>query len=234
MSEIRLHFNVIAMTRLNRCMLAAALVLSSAACGDDDGSKPSADGRIILTAPAASLLEGDSLRLSVSLTNWDESPTVSFRSTQASVATVDGDGWVHGVAPGTASLVATAGSVADTVSIRVDGRPTSVAFNDLAAPVVAGAGDVTIEVVVSDTRGDGVAGQSVDVSQVTDAAGPLSENPLYDGPAALTAVTGDDGTATFTIASPLVTGLYGLRAEVGDGTSALSDTMSFTDRKSVV
>jgi hypothetical protein len=101
-------------------ILLPAAVLLLAACGD---------GGTGTSIPATLTLSPDSLTLQVdqdeALTaTYDDprgpvTPVVAWQSTNTAVATVSGTGTVHGVAPGTAMIIAVARQAADTATVTV-------------------------------------------------------------------------------------------------------------------
>lgn len=191
------------MTRLQRLPLLAAIALVCAACKDDKKQvTPPTPTRITLNTAAATLVEGDSVRLTWTLTGFQSTPEVTLTSSNTSVATVASSGWVRGLAPGSARIIARAGTAADTADVQVTARPVALAFVGMPDTAAAGSGEVDIRVRVADTRDDGVAGVGVRLT------------PLQTGATALNATTGGDGVASFAVTVPTEAGEYLFEASV--------------------
>ncbi len=141
------------MTRLQRLPLLAAIALVCAACKDDKKQvTPPTPTRITLNTAAATLVEGDSVRLTWTLTGFQSTPEVTLTSSNTSVATVASSGWVRGLAPGSARIIARAGTAADTADVQVTARPVALAFVGMPDTAAAGSGEVDIRVRVADTH----------------------------------------------------------------------------------
>ncbi len=122
------------------------------------------------------------------------SPTVSWSSSNTSVATVDGTGLVRGVAPGSATITASSGGQSDAASIAVTPAP-------IAALVVAPS---TASVFVGATRAFTVtardaAGNTVPTPTLTWSSSSTSIATISSGGVA-TGVTA--GTTTITARAP--------------------------------
>jgi uncharacterized protein YjdB len=107
---------------------AAALVLAAAACGDDDnGTGPGPTVASISLAPDsasnATVLKGATLLLTPSVLDIAgrpiANPSVSYQSSDQSVATVSASGVITAVAAGNATITATSGGKQATARITV-------------------------------------------------------------------------------------------------------------------
>ena len=116
-------------------LVGAAIV----ACGDDAGIGPGAV--ITVEAPAARIVEGESIRLGVKVGGQPVSAgAVKWRSTDPSTLTVDAAGVARGVGAGVAYAVATGGQARDSVQLTV--RFRSVSPNTLVVRVAGQASTV--------------------------------------------------------------------------------------------
>ena len=75
--------------------------------------------RATLNKHAIELLPGESAQLQMLLSGFSSAPTVSWKSDNASVATVGADGKVTAKSTGTATVTATAGNVTETCTVQV-------------------------------------------------------------------------------------------------------------------
>ena len=93
---------------------ACAAVLVMAACGDDTVTQPRAcPVEIAIKPSSATLAPGDTVRFSATFSCGDDTTTArAWRSSDATVATVDSEGLARGIRPGTA--VITGFAVPDT------------------------------------------------------------------------------------------------------------------------
>ena len=109
--------------------LSSSLLVAVAACGGDSGTKavpptqPPTISSLVVSAPSTSITTQQSVQLSATARLSDgtsnSSPTVTWSSNAASVATVSASGLVAGVSAGTAVITATTGSVSGTATITV-------------------------------------------------------------------------------------------------------------------
>jgi hypothetical protein len=177
---------------------AAALLL--AACGD---------GGTGTSIPATLTLAPDSLTLQVdqdeALTaTYDDprgpaTPIVAWQSTNTAVATVSGTGTVHGVAPGTAMIIAMARQAADTAEVTVVSPASaacgtaglSLALGEVRTVATADAGLVCLNggttgseytVVVTDT-GSTAAALNVAAAGTRSPVGPPNPDLVPTSPA---------------------------------------------------
>lgn len=203
------------MRRTTTAVLCAAGLLFLAACGGGAGGTGArVDSVTISGAPAAGQIEvGATIDLDVTVdASGGASTAATWTSSAPSVATVDGDGVVTGVAVGSATITATSsfdGSKSDTVSLQVvaagSGAVTTVDVTPAAVSVNAG-DTVQLSVVVNGNAGVSqvVTWTSVDGTIATvDADGLVTG--VATGTTTVTATSAADpsksGTATITVVS---------------------------------
>ncbi len=75
--------------------------------------------RAVLNKHALELTIGESAQLAMMLSGYSGDPTVTWKSDNTSVATVDANGKVTAKAKGTATVIATAGKVTDSCTVQV-------------------------------------------------------------------------------------------------------------------
>jgi len=79
-------------------------------------------GSVTVTPPQASVMPGATVQLEASVFDWDGEPAdvpVAWASSNPDVATVDAEGLVTGVSPGSVTIRATAGGVDGTADVTV-------------------------------------------------------------------------------------------------------------------
>ncbi|MGZ8470405.1 MAG: Ig-like domain-containing protein [Gemmatirosa sp.] len=125
-----------------RAALAAAALAALAACGSDSPVEPGNGGgttptlAIIPAAGSAPGLEGkqfsaapgDTIRLSGRLSGATSTPSINWRSTDPAVAEVTADGLVRARAIGSASVIGSVESLADTLRVVVSNCGTTRAL----------------------------------------------------------------------------------------------------------
>ncbi|MGM0669280.1 MAG: Ig-like domain-containing protein [Gemmatimonadota bacterium] len=118
---------------------------------------------ITIQTPSSTLREGEALPLQadVATSTPQDPPVVFWKSLDAGVATVSGSGLVQGLLPGTARIVATAGTAADTASLTVLPAPASVSLDPSGATLDALGQEVSFQATVLDPRGNPVPGDEV-------------------------------------------------------------------------
>lgn len=142
---------------MTRTSLLLALALATAACSDGTGptSPPAA---LRASADRVTLGVGDTVRLEAARIEGAGGVRVAtnaeWRSLDASRVTVDPTrGIVVARDTGDASLVVTAGDLADTVAVRVTRRVASLTLAIAADSMLAGGGTVATSVVARDANG---------------------------------------------------------------------------------
>ncbi len=118
---------------------------------------------ILIASPTSPIREGQTLQLEADVSTNDPNapPTLFWRSLNPGVATVSGTGLVEGIAPGSARITAAAGAKADTATVQVVPRPSSVALTPEGAVLDALGDEVGFEAQVLDPRGDPLSEQGV-------------------------------------------------------------------------
>ena len=197
-------------------LTAAALVavLSASACGDGgtepqppDPSRPTA---VTVTPPTAQLAAlGETVQLSAEVRDQNGNEmagaALSWESSDAAVAAVDGSGLVTAAGNGTATITASAGAASGTARITVMQSPDSVAVSPAEATIAAVGDTLRLTAEAFDANGHAVtaaefswessdaAVAAVDGSGLVTAAG--------NGTATITAAVGDArGESVITVA----------------------------------
>ena len=111
-------------------------------------------------APSA-LIEGASAALVATASNATGTARIFWNALDASIATVDDSGNVHGVRPGAARVVASAGPHADTVTLNVVQRAAAVQISPPSATVPSLGSIASFQASVLDPRGAPIAGAAV-------------------------------------------------------------------------
>ncbi|HEX6940766.1 MAG TPA: Ig-like domain-containing protein, partial [Longimicrobiales bacterium] len=171
---------------LRRAFLALAL-LAAAACSDDDPptGPPAGSGEptsLEVTPGTVSLHAlGDSTHLTATVRDADGDPvsdaTIAWASTDTAVAKVNPDGWVRAVANGTADVVATSGTLADTVAVTVEQVAAAITVSP--STLMLAQGDTArLAAVVSDSNGVAIAGAAVAWTSADEAAATVDAEGL--------------------------------------------------------
>lgn len=129
---------------------------------------------------------------------------VDWKSSNTGVATVSNEGLVHGVAPGTATITATSGTVSDNATVTVSPVPANA--------VVVSPGEATrfvgetvqLSATVTDANGDPLSGRPISWSSSASGVATVSSSGLVTavapGTATITASSeGKSGTSTITV-----------------------------------
>jgi hypothetical protein len=122
---------------------------------------PAAAARVEVRTPVSKLVAGQQLRLEAipfSKANDRATELVRWSSSAAAVARVDANGVVTGVAPGRATLTATAGSARATVPVQVVANTIRTVTIAPATPVARQGDVVRLAATARDGRGRDVAG----------------------------------------------------------------------------
>ena len=114
------------------CLLCLSSIVLAACGGDgDDGgttAPPPPSVTVSFSTPAPTISEGDTTSVRASASDGSG---VTYTSSNAGVATVDGNGLVTGVGAGTATMTASAGSATATLDVTVTAFTPSVAIDDI-------------------------------------------------------------------------------------------------------
>jgi hypothetical protein len=141
---------------MRRLALALATVVL-AACDSDDPTDPSGVDRVVVTADATSLQVGQQMQATATALESDGDPvtsvTFTWRSTNASVATVSTTGMITAVAPGTTQIQATAGGKTGSLplTVNVDLCTNALALNVGEVRTIAGAAAVACVTLAAGT-----------------------------------------------------------------------------------
>lgn len=179
--------------RLTRAVLvASATVVALGACGDSSG--PVAKVADISFASASEMINvGQTIRISPTLSYTEgkqQKVSITWRSSNASVASVDTLGKVTGVTPGSADISATAGGRSATVRVTV--LPTNIPalVSAPSLPSSLGDGNYTIRLAyvgTQDARAAAVAQAAIDkwrsviTGDLSDVAIDMSADDCYEG-----------------------------------------------------
>ena len=173
---------------------------------------------ITLSHTSATLVEGESLTLSATVTPADATDkTVTWSSSDETVATVDANGLVKAIAPGTAVITAKAGDKSATCTLTVEKKviPVSgITLSHTSATLVEGESlTLSATVTPADATDKTVTWSSSDETVATvDANGKVVA--IAPGTAVITAQAGDF-TATCEIVVSAIDSIEDLKA-LGD------------------
>lgn len=193
---------------------AAALVAACLSACESTADPPAPTVAAVTVSPAAVDLEpGQSVTLTARLTDGDGdvlSRAVTWTSSDAGVASVDGAGGVQALALGTTTIRATAEGVSGTATIRVvppnPDPVTSVEVTPAAATIPVG-GSVALAATGRDADGDIVPNRPVGWTAAPAGIVGVDGDGLVTGLAAGTAavsatIDGVTGSATITVTQP--------------------------------
>ncbi len=203
---------------------------------------------ISLSSNTLALTVGQESRLQATVRDDDggvltDAP-VDWKSSNASVATVDADGLVHGVAQGNAKITATAGDVSAEATVTVSPVPANaVVVSPGEATIFVGA-TVTLTASVTDSHGNPLPGRPVEWSTSAASVATVSSSGVVTakapGKATITAKSeGKSGTSTITVQLVPVASVdmspTELRLQIGQSgtitaTPKASDGTPLTDR----
>ena len=166
--------------------------------------------KVTVSPPTASLAQGRTLQLSVSITDSRGAPmagkVATWQSSDPTVATVSSTGLFRAVAPGSATITATADGVSGTASVTVTLVPVaSVAVSPSNASLVTGR-TLQLSLTLEDASGNplSVSGRSVSWSSSATSVASVSTTGVVTGTTAGSAtitatVDGKSGSASLSV-----------------------------------
>jgi len=216
------------MARLFNAATAACFALVVAACsGDSDspagpgtggngggGGGPAPVASIAITPGAATVTIGRTTQLAA--TTKDAAGTeltgraIAWTTSSATVATVDGNGLVTGVAAGTANITATSEGKSTQAAVTVAAVPVASVTVTPNAPTVAVGATVALAATAKDDQGNVLAGRTIAWSTSAPAIATIDAatglvTGVAAGTATLTATSeGKAGTTTVTVSAAVV------------------------------
>ena len=203
---------------------------------------PTPVATVTVTPASSTLAAGATTQLTATLRDANGNTltgrAVTWSSSNASVATVDGNGKVTAVAPGTAIITATSEGKSGTAQVTVTAPPPTPVGSVIVTPSTASVQvgtSTTLTATVRDASGNVLQGRSVTWSSSNTAVASVSSSGVVTGVAAGTATItatseGKSGTATITVTPALSIRVTPTSAEVQAGqTVQLQATVTGTD-----
>ena len=187
-----------------------------------------------VTPPAATLVAfGDTVRLVAEAIDANGRPVpgieASWRSSDASVASVDGSGLVIAVANGTATVTATAGAASATAAVTVMQQVSALNVTPSADTLVAVGDTVRLVAEAVDANGHPVAGTEVWWASSDASVASVDESGLVTAVANGTAtVTATAGAASGTAAVTVMQQVSALSVTPAEATLVVGDTLRFS------
>ena len=184
------------------------------ACGDGTVEPPPPDPprpTTVTVNPATARLVslGATVQLSAEVRDQNGNAmtgtTLTWSSSDAAVATVDGSGLVTAVDDGTTTITATAGSVAGTASVTVEQVPAEVVVEPAAHTLVALGDTLRLSAEALDVNGNVVAAAEFTWSSSDTAVATVDDSGLV--------AAADNGTATVTATAGSVAGTASVTVE---------------------
>ena len=193
--------------------LGAVLVGTACEVPVDTGSNPPDLGvvAIAIQPKTVAVVVGDSLQLSGSVLMSNNRPpsSITWASTNASVATVSGGGLVRGVAPGSLFIRATSEGKRDSAAVTVSAPSplpvASVTVSPSSATIVVG-GTVLLVATLQDANGSALTGRSISWTSSNPGVATVSSSGLVSaastGSATITATSeGQSASAPVSVTS---------------------------------
>lgn len=170
---------------------------------------PAAVGSVTVQPSSASVTVGQSTTLTATVKDVNGNVvtrTVSWSSSNTSVATVTQAGVVTGVASGTATITATADGVSGTASVSVSLVPVATVTVQPSTATISVGQTVTLSATTKDANGNVLTGRTVTWSSSNTSIATVSSTGVVTGVAAGTATItatseGKTGTSTVTVTS---------------------------------
>ena len=158
-----------------------------------------------ITSGDQSLMEGEQAQLQASVSGGPSNPVVLWTTSNAAVATVDGNGNISAVSPGSAVITAQAGPRQDEINVVVGARAARVDVAPATATATSFGSDVSFTARVVDARNAEVPGIGI----VWSIADPLIATQITPG----VFRARRNGTTTIT-----ATGVQGTQTVIGTAT----------------
>ena len=166
---------------------------------------------VTLNASTATVVAGQTVTLTAvtkdASGNVLSGRTVTWGTSAAAVATVDANGVVSGVAPGTATITATSGTATASATVTVTPVPVASISVTPASDTLASFGDTAVySATPKDASGNALTGRTVTWTSSNDTIATVSTTGVvtarHSGTATITASSGgQSGTATVVIPS---------------------------------
>ena len=167
---------------------AAALLLQACGGGGGEPAGPPKVASVAVTALASQVEVGATVQFSASARdakgNAMTGKAISWSSSAPAVASVDASGVVSGVAPGAATITATADGVSGTQPITVVPVPVSAVFIENRTPSVRQGNTAQLTAVAQDVAGRPLPGRTITWSTASPAIASVSATGLVTGLAA--------------------------------------------------
>src|SRR5438094_367048 len=169
---------------------------------------PPAVASVDVTPPSASVQAGQTVQLTATPKDANGAPlsgrTVTWSSSNTSVATVSNSGLVSGVTPGSATITATSEGKSGTSTITVTPVPVASVEVTPATPSVQAGQTVQLTATPKDANGAPLSGRTVTWSSSNTAVATVSNGGLVSGvtpgTATITATSeGKSGTSSVTV-----------------------------------
>jgi uncharacterized protein YjdB len=169
---------------------------------------PKPPASIKLSSSTLSLTVGQESRLQATVRDADggviTGAPVDWKSSNTDVATVDGDGLVHGVGAGTTTITASSGSVQDEATVTVSPVPANAVVVSPGEATLFVDETVTLKATVTDANGDPLPGRTISWSSNATSVATVSASGVVTakapGTATITASSeGKSGKSTITV-----------------------------------
>jgi uncharacterized protein YjdB len=169
---------------------------------------PKPPASIKLSSTSLSLTVGQESRLGATVRDADggviSGAPVDWKSSNTNVATVDGEGLVHGVGAGTATITATSGGVSDQAAVTVSPVPANAVVVSPGEVTLFVGETVTLKAAVTDANGDPLPGRPITWSSNATSVAEVSTSGVVTakapGTATITASSeGKSGKSTITV-----------------------------------
>ena len=169
---------------------------------------PKPPASIELSSSTLSLTVGQESRLQATVRDAGggvlSGAPVDWKSSNTSVATVDGNGLVRGVGAGSATITATSGSVKDEATVTVSPVPANAVVVSPGEATLFVGESVTLKATVTDANGDPLSGRPITWSTNSSGVATVSTSGVVKavapGTATITASSeGKSGKSTITV-----------------------------------